>query len=435
MAKFQRPAHVLALGYLSYIVIGTFLLAIPFSQETPITWIDNLFTSASAVSTTGLVTIDPGTSYSWFGEFIILCLFQLGGLGYMTASSFVILAASKKLSDQRLHILKSAFSLPKTIGITHLVRNIIVFTFVCELVGALALYPYLRSANVERPLWSALFHSVSAFCTAGFSLLPTSFEGFRDVTGVNIIIAALSYLGGVGFIVYTDVWSKIKNWQRRLTFTTRVILTVTLILSAFGTAAIYFIEPSLQNLPTKDRVLASFFQAMTASTTVGFNTIPISKLSLPVVMILYFLMFFGASPAGTGGGLKSTTLTALIAETWSHLRGYKTTSLMGHEIPGNRVRAASMSASVYGLVLGLGIFGLSLAMPKANFEWMVFEAISALGTVGLSMGLTSQLTVSGKWIIIGLMYVGRLGVVTFGLTFITQKIIQNGKIKPDDLAI
>lgn len=428
-----RPAHVLVFGYLSYILIGFFFLLLPFSHQKSAHWLDHLFTATSAVSTTGLVTVDPGSTYSWFGEFVIVILFQLGGLGYMTATSFVILAANKKLKDSRISILKSAFSLPKSIGISHFVRNLFGFTIVTELIGAALLYPHLKLAGVENPIWSSIFHSVSAFCTAGFSLFSTGFEDFKGDISVNIILSVLSYLGGIGFIVYTDIWSKIRNPVRQLTFTTKIILFVTLTLSIAGTWLIFLLEPSIQGFSFGDRLLASFFQTMTASTTVGFNTLPISKLSLPVIMVLYFLMFFGASPAGTGGGLKSTTLSALVAEIWSHLRGYQKTSLVGHEIPGHRVRAASMSATSYSLVLGLGIFGLTIAMPSAKFEWIVFEAVSAIGTVGLSMGLTSELTDAGKWIIIVLMYIGRIGVVTFGLSMVAPKLFE--KPKPDDLAI
>lgn len=250
---------------------------------------------------------------------------------------------------------------------------------------------------------------------------------------VNLTLAWLSYAGGIGFIVFTDIWSKFRDHNRRLTFTTRVILTVTLVLSLLGTIGIYLLEPSLRTLPFHEALLAAFFQTMSASTTVGFNSIPISKISLPVATILYFLMFFGASPAGTGGGLKSTTLTALLAEVWSQLRGYSTINLAGREIPEARVKAASMSATSYILVLGAGVFALSVVMPLQNFEWMIFEAISALGTVGLSMGLTGELNGSGKWVIIALMFIGRVGVVTFGLSFISPKPILT--FERDDLAV
>lgn len=433
MDKSLRPAHALVLGYFMYITVGSFLLMLPFSHKGTIQWIDHIFIATSAVSTTGLVTIDPGSTYNWFGQLIIMLLFQLGGLGYMTASSFVILAANKKLSNERLSILKSAFSLPRTIGITHLVRNIFYFTVVIEFIGTAFLYPQMKTAHVESPLWNAIFHSVSAFCTAGFSLFPTSFEIFKNNLPVNITLSILSYAGGIGFIVFTDVWSKLKNRKRRLTFTTKVIFSVTLITTLLGTFGVFILEPSIQSLPMEERILVSFFQTMTSSTTVGFNTIPIGQISLPVALILYFLMFFGASPAGTGGGLKSTTLTALLAEAWSHLRGYKKVSLIGHEIPDTRIRAASMSATTYGIVLGFGIFALSIAMPEVNFEWLVFEAVSAIGTVGLSMGLTAELSPVAKGIIIALMFIGRLGVVTFGLSFVAPKFFE--KTKKVDLAI
>lgn len=430
-----RPAHGIALGYLSYILIGTFLLWLPSSQEHTTDLLNHIFMAASAASTTGLVTVDPGSTYTWFGELVLLLLIQFGGLGYMTASSFLLLASQKKLSQQRVSILKGAFSLPQSIGAAHILRNMVVFTIICEVLGALALLPYFIAADVAYPVWSALFHSISAFCTAGFSLFPTGLEGFRGHIEINLIISSLSYLGGIGFIVITDLWERLRGHRDSITFTSKVIIGVTVLTALWGTLTIYFLASGLNHLPKTDRLLAAFFQSMSASTTVGFNTISVGQLSLPVIVVLYFLMLFGASPAGTGGGLKSTALTALLADIWSHLRGYKKTYLFGREIPKQRIQTASISAITYGMVLGLGVFALSVAMPTASFEWIVFEALSAISTVGLSMGLTSELNTWGKWIVIALMFVGRLGVITFGLLLVSPKHEGFRKRKQDDLAV
>lgn len=427
MLESIRPAHYLAFGYLSYIIIGTLLLMLPFSHQQTIPFLDHLFSATSAVSTTGLVTVDPGTTYTYFGQFVLLLLFQLGGLGYMTSTSFVMLAANKKISPARFSVLKTAFSLPRRIGIAHFVKHMIYYTLICEALGTALLYPYLRAAGVENPLWSALFHSVSAFCTAGFSLFATGFEGFRTHTEVNLILAALSLLGGVGFIVVTDLIEKIKDFKRELTFTTKVIVTMTLLFLGSGTLLIYVCEPSIQSFPPAEKLLISFFQAASASTTAGFNTIPIGQLALPTIMILYFLMFFGASPAGTGGGLKVTTLTALIAELWSHLRGYDKVCFNGKELPNYRIRAASMTLFAYMFMLGLALFFMSLAMPEALLEKMIFEVISALSTVGLSMGFTAEMNSAAKWVIILTMYIGRIGVVTLGMLFVSPQDLEQKK--------
>lgn len=433
MFKYLRPAHYLAFGYLSYILFGTVLLMSPLCSVDGVAFIDHLFTATSAVSTTGLVTLDPASTYNYFGELILIILFQLGGLGYMTTTSYVILAANRKFSPARFSVLKTAFSLPKTIGIAHFVRHMLIYTFTCELIGALFLYVYFKSAGIENAAWNAVFHSVSAFCTAGFSLFTTGFENFRGHSGVNLVLAALSILGGIGFIVVTDIWEKIKDRSRKLTFTSYVIITMTSLFLLYGTVLLYFFEPSFSELPIGEKILVSFFQTMTATTTVGFNTVPIANLSLPAIMVIYFLMFFGASPAGTGGGLKLTTLTALIGEFWSHLRGYDRVCLLGKELPLYRVRAASITLFTYLMVLGSGLFLLTIAMPAAQFERLFFEAVSAIGTVGLSMGLTAELTTPAKAVIIGLMFVGRIGVVTLGLTFVAPKLFQNKQ--PDDLAV
>jgi trk system potassium uptake protein TrkH len=200
-----------------------------------------------------------------------------------------------------------------------------------------------------------------------------------------------------------------------------------------GTALISLFEPSVQNLPLSEKLLISFFQTTSASTTAGFNTVPIGQLALPTILIIYFLMFFGASPAGTGGGLKLTTLTALIAELWSHLRGYDKVCFNGKELPNYRIRAASMTFFAYMAMLGLSLFFMSLAMPEALLEKMIFEVISALSTVGLSMSFTSDMNSAAKWIIIFTMYIGRIGVVTLGMLFVSpQEADQNKSV---DLAV
>ncbi len=414
-----NPAKILLLGYLSYVLIGWFLLSLPVSQTVPISDLDNLFIATSAVSTTGLVTLNPAESYSFFGEFVLLVLIQLGGIGYMTFGSFIIISTRHKMSSFRRDICRKTFALPEDFSVMRFIRLVVVFTLVTELFGALILYSIFSLHDEPNALWSAIFHSISAFCTAGFSLNANSFEGYANNVYLNLTIAALSYLGAIGFIVMVDVWHLLSGKRRHLHFASKVIIEITLWFSLIGIALFYVMEPSIQPLTNWERLLASFFQVMTATTTVGFNTVPIGGLSMSVIMLVYFLMIFGASPSGTGGGLKSTTLAALWGLMRSTLKGRDAVRYQKREISPERLQMATASFVFYMGVLLVSMLIL-LSTEVAPFEAIFFEAISALGTVGLTMGLTDDLSVMGKFIIIILMFMGRVGILTFGIAVSTH---------------
>ena len=409
-----NPAKILLLGYSSYVVLGWILLNLDISQAIPINSIDNLFIATSAVSTTGLATLDPGSSYTFFGQLVILLLIQAGGIGYMTFGSFVILSTRHKMSPFRSGLTKSAFALPADFNVSRFIKMVVVFTFACEAVGAAMLYVLFLGQGIDEALWSAIFHSVSAFCTAGFSLNSNSLMDFADHPMINFVIAGLAYIGAIGFIVATDIWQRLTGKQQYLHFTTKIILEVTLWFSIVGTMLFFMMEPSVQSMPPWQRLMASFFQVMTASTTVGFNTIDIGGLSAAVIIIMYVFMIFGASPSGTGGGLKSTTLAALLGLIKSTLKRREGVRIHKRTISPERLQIATASFAFYIAVLTIAMV-LLLASQSASFEVVLFEAISALGTVGLSMGLTGDLTVLGKLIIIVLMLMGRVGILTFGI--------------------
>ena len=413
------PAKVLLFGYLSYVAVGWILLSLPFSQAMPVASLDNLFIVTSAVSTTGLVTVDPGQSYSFIGQLVILVLIQLGGIGYMTFGSFIILSTRHKMSSLRSEVSRKAFALPGDFRIARFIRLVITFTLITELIGAILLYAIFSYNNEDNAIWLAIFHSISAFCTAGFSLFSNSFESYADNVYLNLVIATLSYLGAIGFIVMVDVWHLLTGKSRYLHFASKVILEITFWFSLVGTILFFVMEPSIQALPNWERLLASFFQVMTAGTTVGFNTIPIGALSASIIMFLYMLMIFGASPSGTGGGLKSTTLAALIGLMRSVLKGRDKIRYQKREISADRLQLATAAFTFYMGVLFLAMI-LLLSTEEAALEIILFEAISALGTVGLSMGLTGDLTNLGKLIIIVLMFMGRVGILTFGIAVSTH---------------
>ena len=401
-------------GYLGCVALGWVLLSVPAASAVGgVSPLDHLFTATSAVSTTGLATVGTPSTYTLFGELVILALIQVGGIGYMSLGSFIVLSRGRQMSKARQRMLSADFSMPRDFQLDEFIRGVVVFTVVAEVLGALALWVLFADAGVENPLYQAVFHSISAFCTAGFSLFDTSLEPFVGNVGVNAVISILALLGAVGFIVAVDVWRVVSGRQPRLTTTSRIILRLTALLIVAGTVGIYLIEPT-EFAPTPAlRLLASFFQAMTAMTTVGFNSVPIGGLVPGVLFLTILLMVVGASPSGTGGGLKTTTLSAVFAVARSVLRGQTEVTSRGRRIPTDRVFAAVASFAFYVAVLLGGLFLLTLT-ETAPFQSLLFEASSALGTVGLSMGITGDLTALGKLVVILLMFAGRLGPLSFG---------------------
>lgn len=430
------PQRQILFGYLYYILAGTILLTLPFATKVDVDFLDNLFTITSAVSTTGLGTVGTSDSYTYFGQAVILLMIQLGGVGYMTLTSFVFFRMTHHFMRIKKDVLKTAIAVPESIELKNLVQGIVTFTILFETIGTIFLYASFLDAGVEVPLWSAIFHSVSAFCTAGFSLYSDSLVQFQSDFGVNLIISILSYAGAMGFIVIHDIWAKIHNWKYKVTFTSRVIVMMTLLVTLIGSVQLFFLEPVVASMPLKERLMASVFQTMSAMTTVGFNTISLSNLMPSTLMILILAMYIGASPSGTGGGLKSTTITTAYAFVKSKLGLQRDVTLWGHRLPTYRLDTALTTFVFYTSILVLGLYLLMLT-ENAPMEVLLFEASSALGTVGLSTGLTPNLTSSGKMILISMMYIGRIGVLTFGSSMVIR-MARKAKLSEtadDDLAV
>ncbi|MEZ5406034.1 MAG: potassium transporter TrkG [Verrucomicrobiia bacterium] len=285
-----------------------------------------------------------------------------------------------------------------------------------------------------QPLWQAIFHSISAFCTAGFSLFNTSLEAYREDVNLNCLIIALSYLGAIGFIVMSDVWTSFSNRKAHITLTSKIILMSTLWISVIGTLLFFIDESSIQSLPFSERILASLFQTMTASTTVGFNTIPIGALTPSSLFLLTLIMIIGASPAGTGGGLKTTTFTALWAVMASTFRQQEKITFFKKQIPRARIFSAVASLMFYLFTLITGVYALALT-EKLPLPDLAFEAASALGTVGLSRGITGNLSDLGKMIITALMFLGRIGPISIGIALFTTREKISDFATEEDIAI
>lgn len=410
-----NPAKLLLFGYTAYMLLGWIVLSLPWMQAGSLPAVDVFFVSVSAVSTTGLSPVTISSAFTPLGAVALLALIQVGGVGYMTIGSFTVLATLERLSPLRQRMTKAAFTLPNDCKPKDFIRTVIIFTLICEGLGAAALSALFWQAGVDNPVWQGTFHSISAFCTAGFSLFPNSLEQFRGDVGVNAVVSALSLLGSMGFLIVWDGWRNLTSRAYHLGFTSKVIIRITFLFLLFGTITVMLVEPALQDLEPVDRLLAAFFQTMTASTTVGFNTFPISALSGGILLFLMLLMAVGASPSGTGGGLKTTTFAALIGLLRSTLKQRAQIRFFKRPIPKSRVDAAAASFTYFTLLLVAALFLLLLTEPQIAFESMLFEAISALGTVGLSTGATGDLSSLGKIIIAVLMTAGRVGILTFGI--------------------
>lgn len=411
------PVRLVVLGYASYVLLGWGALCLPWAQRgAGGSWLDHLFTATSAVSTTGLVTVSVADAYSGFGQAVIALLIQLGGIGYMTAGSFTVLAVSGELSPFRRRVGETALSLPQGFDVAHFLRVIVGFTLAIEALGAWVLYPRFVAHGAPHAWWQAVFHSISAFCTAGFGLYNDSLESFRGDVAMNLIVIVLSYLGAIGFIVLADVWRTRRHLKVSITLTSKVILASTFWISVVGTVLFALDEPTVRALPAGERWMASWFQVMTASTTVGFDTVPIGGLSASSLFLLTVVMIIGASPSGTGGGLKTTRFTALWAVMMGVIRRRERTTFLGREIPSARLRAATANLLFYALTLAAGVYALAW-LEQAPLPDLCFEAASALGTVGLSRGITATISHAGQGVLIVLMFVGRAGPVALATAF------------------
>lgn len=429
------PQRNLVYGFFIYNLIGIILLCMPFSRKGDLSIIDTIFASTSAISTTGLLTLSMSDDFTIFGQFIIMLLFQIGGIGYMTFTTYILLNTSRKASKWRKRILSAAFAIPDTLTLKPFLKSVIIYTILFEVIGVV--FFYIGFADQDwgfwERLWNSMFHSVSAFCTAGFSLFNSGFTGYVGDGWVNFTISFLAIAGSLGFIVFTDFWLKLTKKKHKLSFTSKIILTGFVTLLTAGTITMYYVEPAIAALDGATRFYASFFQTMTAMTTVGFNTMDFGVFILPITMVTFLLMYIGASPSGTSGGLKITTFVATIAYLRSRLKNCVDVMFLNRHIPTERVDVAVSTFIFYFMISFLGILILTFSetMP---LEKIAFEVLSALGTVGLSMGITGDLSIFGKIVVIFLMFIGRLGVLTFGLA-ISKTYTDHGDSIEDDIAV
>jgi len=430
-----KATHIVILSFLGAIVIGTLLLKLPFAvtEGNSLSFVDSLFTATSATCVTGLIVKDTGTFFSGFGKSVIFILFQMGGLGIMTFSTLFAIAMGRKLTIRDNVVIRRALNQQKVENVASLIKYIVAITIGVELVGALLLF--LRWSHTEDwgfriTLLRSIFHSVSAFCNAGFSVFKTSFIGFMADPIINTIMISLIFIGGIGFLVILDVPKFFSRGKRltKINVQTKLALTVSLILIVAG-AVLFFASESFGSMASfslKDRFFASFFQSVTARTA-GFNTVNIGNLLSPTLFVLIFLMFIGASPGSTGGGIKTCTFGVLFASVVAMFQNKDKVSVFKASIPKEVVRKAivvfflALSWIFIGSLILSFIEESHLGHLNNYFMRIFFEVTSAFGTVGLSTGITPQLCNLGKLLITITMFVGRIGPLTAVLAIALQR--------------
>jgi len=406
----------LAASFLVAILIGTALLLLPASTVSRrIGLVEALFTATSAVCVTGLVVVDTATYFTKLGQIIILCLIQLGGLGIMTFSTMILLAAGRRISFQDKILVQESFLPAAPKDFRTLIRNVFIMTGLIEMAGAGLLF--IRFSQLfpwPQALFDSLFHSIAAFCNAGFSTFSQNLEGFTGDILVNLTIVGLIILGGLGFLVIQEVFyfSRPAKEKRRFHFSlhSKLALSLTASLIIFSFLLFFWLEKSsgLSNLGWKEKILASLFQVVTPRTA-GFNTIDLESLKTASVFLLIGLMFIGASPGSTGGGIKTITIGVVLAFLRSKIMAREKVNVFYRTIPTECLTRAFTLIFLALSWIGVASFLLLAAQPGAMMKEVLFEVFSAFGTVGLSLGITPELTPLGKIIIVVTMYVGRIG--------------------------
>jgi trk system potassium uptake protein len=416
-------SRTICLGFLAVILTGAMLLMLPFSTASGL-WNDpivSLFTSTSAVCVTGHVVVDTATHFSRFGQLVIMLLIQIGGLGYMTVTTFLLLLLGRRFGLKDKIAIQQALDRRALQGSTQILQSIIATTLIFELTGAfLLLLVFVPDLGWSKGLWFAIFHSVSAWNNAGFGLFSDNLVGYRGSLLVNAAITGLIIFGGIGYEVILELYVMLRERLKRQRMKTartlnfQVAISTTLFLLLGGTFAIWAIEirnpETLGTLSFPEQILAAWFQAVTARTA-GFNTIDESKLTIAGMFVTIALMLVGGSPGGTAGGIKTTTARVLASCTYAILQGKESVVIYRRQVPNSLLLKAI--AVTFGSLITVvcGTIAISLADPKLDFIRILFEVVSAFATVGLSTGITAGLTSFSKLVLIATMYIGRVGIL------------------------
>ncbi|WP_242840870.1 TrkH family potassium uptake protein [Metaclostridioides mangenotii] len=422
LANKMKPVQIIVIGFASVILIGSLLLTLPIATHSgeSVGFIDALFTATSCVCVTGLVVVDTGTTWNLFGQIICITLIQVGGLGFMTVATMFAIFTRKKINLKERLVIQESLNQFDLSGLVKLVRYVVLITFSIEIIGALILSTvFVPQFGAVKGAWFSVFHAISAFCNAGFDLLGPTSGKFTSITSyvnnatVSLTISMLIICGGLGYPVMLNIAKERKFSKFNLHTKLVLISTVTLIF--VGMALIFIIEyknpDSIAPLGMKGKLLASLFQSV-ASRTAGFNTLDLTVMDESSIFVMIILMFIGASPASTGGGVKTTTLAVLILTVKSFITGKSDIEVFERRISSSIVKK-SLGIFVIGIAAAVtGTLLISMTQPGFNLTASAFEVVSALATVGYSLAGSANLNLFGKLLIILFMFMGRVGSLT-----------------------
>ncbi|WP_188388754.1 TrkH family potassium uptake protein [Priestia taiwanensis] len=421
------PPKLLIISLLSLMGVGTLLLKLPFATTTPISWLDSLFVTTSALTVTGLSTVDPATTFTVFGQVVIMCLIQVGGIGVMSFAVLIFIMLGKKISLQSRIILQQSLNQTSVGGIIRLLRRLFVFALIIEGIATLLLaIVWVPQFGLVKGLYFSLFHAVSAFNNAGFALFSNNLIDFVGNPIVNFVISSLFILGGIGFTVMVDVWKR--RSFHKLSLHSRLMIIGTLAMNIIGMLTIFFLEYNNQYtlgpLSTVEQWFAAYFQA-TSLRTAGFNTIDLANIESATVLVMVLFMFIGAGSGSTGGGIKLTTFLVIFLGVGKFLKGQRNIVIFKKTLR-DQIVLKSLAICVISLIF---IFASVLVLSiteDTSLRNILFEVVSAFGTVGLTLGLTMKLSAIGKLVITFMMFFGKVGPLT--LVFSLAKP-DNSKIK------
>ena len=437
--KKMTQTQMIVVGYLLLILLGSILLMLPVSSRdgNMTSFADALFTSTSASCVTGLVVQDTYLHWSFFGQLIILILIQIGGMGFMTIGVCVAILLRRKIGLKVRGILQESINSIQIGGIVKLTKKIIKGTLFFESIGAvLLMIRFIPEFGIGRGIWYGIFHSISAFCNAGFDILGTESNLYPSLTGyagspvINITIMLLIVVGGIGFLTWDDICEN--KWQlHRYRMQSKVILVTTGLLIFLP--AVFFFFSDFSALPAENRLLASFFQSVTPRTA-GFNTVNLSAMSGASQGVMILLMLIGGSPGSTAGGMKTTTLAVLLANAAATFRQRESAQFFGRRIDCSAVKTAATILTMY-LVLFFGGAVFISAYENLPLSSCLYETASAVGTVGLTLGITPQLHIPSQIVLIALMYLGRVGGLTLIYAALSSKKVGNARLPQEKITI
>lgn len=420
----KSTTRLIAFGFAMIILLGTILLTLPISVRSGKgNLLNSLFTATSATCVTGLAVADTYQNWTTFGQIVILCLVQVGGLGFMTIGAFIAVLLKKRIGLQEREQLQESVNTLELAGVVRLVKKIVYRTFLVELLGAILLsFRFIPAFGPVKGIYFAVFHAVSAFCNGGFDLMGineaySSLVAFEGDVLVNLVVVALIIIGGIGFIVWDDIARNKWHFKKYLLHS-KIVLSVTMALTVGGTLLFLITEnhAAFEGMSPLEKLLGALFSAVTPRTA-GFNTVDTAALSNAGKVLTIILMFIGGSPGSTAGGVKTTTTIVLLFYAFAMITNREDINLFGRRLTNEVVKKAN-AVVIINLSLAI-IAGVAIMMsqPLLKFEDVLFEVFSAIGTVGMTTGITRDLNILSRLIIIVLMYCGRLGSLSFALVF------------------